>query len=93
MLFSHWERRYAYLTEALPLAEEGLLVPFFVNGKGVGTIWAIAHDDGRRFDAEDLRLLESMGRFGSAAYQAVKSIEQLKAEISARQKAESAKTA
>lgn len=90
MLFSHWERRYAYLTEALPLAEEGLLVPFFVNGKGVGTIWAIAHDDGRRFDAEDLRLLESMGRFGSAAYQAVKSIEQLKAEISARQKAESA---
>ena len=90
MLFSHWERRYAYLSDALPLAEEGLLVPFFVNGRGVGTIWAIAHDNGRRFDAEDLRLLESMGRFGSAAYQAVRSIDHLKMEISARAKAEAA---
>lgn len=90
MLFTHWERRYPYLSEALPLADEGLLVPFFVGGKAVGTIWAIAHDDRRRFDAEDLRLLESMGRFGSAAYQVVRSIENLKVEISARGKAESA---
>jgi signal transduction histidine kinase len=90
MLFSHWERHYPYLNEALPLAEEGLLVPFFVNGKCVGTIWAIAHADGHRFDVEDLRLLESMGRFGSAAYQAVRSIEKMKVEISAREKAESA---
>ena len=41
-------------------------------------IWAIAHDERRRFDAEDLRLLESMGRFASAAYQAVESIENLR---------------
>ena len=44
MLFTHWERRYPYLGTALPLADEGLLVPFFVNGKAVGTIWAIAHN-------------------------------------------------
>ena len=42
MLFSHWERRYPYLSEARPLAEEGLLVPFYVGGKALGTIWAIA---------------------------------------------------
>jgi signal transduction histidine kinase len=86
MLFTHWERRYPYLSMAMPLADEGLLVPFFVNGKAVGTIWSIAHSIHRKFDAEDLRLLESMGRFASAAYQAVESIEDLKSEIAAREK-------
>jgi PAS domain S-box-containing protein len=71
LLFSRWERRYPYLLQATPLAEEGLLVPFYVGGKAAGTIWAIAHTDRRRFDAEDLRQLESLGRFASAAYQAV----------------------
>ncbi|WGD55155.1 ATP-binding protein [Bradyrhizobium sp. CB1650] len=88
MLFSHWERRYPYLSAATPLAEEGLLVPFFVNGKAVGTIWVIAHHNHRKFDAEDQRLLESMGRFASAAYQTVECIEELKSEVAAREKAE-----
>ena len=47
MLFNHWERRYPQLSWAMPLADEGLLVPFYVNGKAVGTIWAIAHNSGR----------------------------------------------
>jgi signal transduction histidine kinase len=89
MLFTHWEWRYPYLGAAVPLAEEGLLAPFYVNGEAVGTIWAIAHDKRRKFDPEDLRLLESMGRFASAAYQAVESIEALRSEIAAREKAES----
>ena len=88
MLFTHWERRYRYLRPATPLAEEGLLVPFYVKGKAVGTIWAIAHNDQRKFDAEDLRLLESLGRFASAAYQAVASIDDLKFQIAAREKVE-----
>jgi PAS domain S-box-containing protein len=90
MLFTHWERRYPYLRPAAPLAEEGLLVPFYVNGKAVGTIWAIAHNDCRKFDAEDLRLLESLGRFASAAYQALASIDDLKFQIAKREKAETA---
>jgi signal transduction histidine kinase len=88
MLFTHWERRYPYLSAAMPLAEEGLLVPFFVNGTAVGTIWVIAHRNHRKFDAEDQRLLESIGRFASAAYQTVESIEELKSEVAAREKAE-----
>jgi signal transduction histidine kinase len=88
MLFTHWERRYPYLSMAIPLADEGLLVPFYVNGEAVGTIWAIAHTNCRKFDTEDLRLLESMGRFASAGYQAVESIETLKLGIAAREKAE-----
>lgn len=71
LLFSHWEKRYPYLASATPLAEEGLLVPFYVGGKAVGTIWVIAHDGERKFDAEDLRILESLGRFASAAYGAM----------------------
>lgn len=88
MLFTHWERRYPYLSTAIPLAEEGLLVPFYDNGTAVGTIWAIAHRTGRKFDAEDLRLLESMSRFASAAYHGVRTIEDLKFEIAARERAE-----
>jgi C4-dicarboxylate-specific signal transduction histidine kinase len=88
LLFSHWEQRYPYLSLAVPLAEEGLLVPFYVSGKAVGTIWAIAHDERRKFDAEDLRLLESMGRFASAAYQTVEFVESLRSEVAAREQAE-----
>ena len=90
MLFTHWERRYPYLCPATPLAEEGLLVPFYVHGKAVGTIWAIAHNERRQFDAEDLRLLESLGRFASAAYQALASIDDLTVQIAERAKAEAA---
>jgi PAS domain S-box-containing protein len=89
MLFSHWEKRYPYLSVATPLADEGLLVPFYVNGRSVGTIWAIAHTERRNFDAEDLRLLESMGRFASAAYQVVESIDDLSVEVRARAEAQS----
>lgn len=74
LLFSHWERRYPYLASATPLAEEGLLVPFYVEGRAVGTIWVIAHDTDRKFDAEDLRILQSLGRFASAAYEAMEYI-------------------
>jgi signal transduction histidine kinase len=88
MLFTRWDRRYPYLAAAVPLANEGLLVPFYVKGKCVGTIWAIAHNEQRRFDCEDLRLLESLGRFASAAYQAAESIETLRSEVAAREQAE-----
>ncbi|MGH8181419.1 MAG: PAS domain S-box protein [Steroidobacteraceae bacterium] len=71
LLFTRWERRYPYLAAATPPAEESLLVPFHVEGKPVGTIWAMTHDLERKFDAEDLRLLQSLARFASAAYQAV----------------------
>ncbi len=74
LLFTHWERRYPYLETATPLAEEGLLVPFQVQGRSVGTIWAISHDPQRKFDSEDLRLLQSLGRFASAAYQSVENL-------------------
>jgi two-component system cell cycle sensor histidine kinase/response regulator CckA len=77
LLFRHFERRYTYFLPVTPPVEECLLVPFYIEGKAVGTIWAITHDDRRKFDAEDLRELESLGRFASAAYQAVEFLDAL----------------
>lgn len=69
LLFTHFERRYAYLA-TMPWAQECLGLPFYVKGKAVGTIWVVAHDARRTFDAEDLRQLTSLGAFASAAFQA-----------------------
>ncbi len=50
LLFTHFERRYPYLAPVSPAAEECLLVPFYVDGKAVGTIWGIMHSNRRKFD-------------------------------------------
>ena len=54
LLLSHFERRDTYFLPVTPPVEECLLVPFYVEGKAVGTIWAITHDDrpgARKFDS------------------------------------------
>jgi PAS domain S-box-containing protein len=88
LLFRHFERRYPYLLPVIPAAEECLLVPFYVAGKAVGTIWAIMHSDRRKFDAEDDRVMGSLGRFASSAYQALVYIDDLKFQVAEREKAE-----
>jgi PAS domain S-box-containing protein len=88
LLFRHFERRYPYLQPVIPAAEECLLVPFYVAGEAVGTIWAIMHSDGHKFDAEDDRVMASLGKFASSAYQALIHIEDLKIQLSEREKAE-----
>jgi len=90
LLFRHFERRYPYLLPVSPAAEECLLVPFYVDGKAVGTIWAIMHSGRRKFDSEDDRLMSVLGKFASLAYQTVESIQDLKAQVAAREKAEAA---
>jgi PAS domain S-box-containing protein len=88
LLFRHFERRYPYLMPVIPAAEECLLVPFYVAGEAVGTIWAILHSDRRKFDAEDDRVMASLGKFASSAYQALAHIEDLRFQVSEREKAE-----
>jgi len=67
-LFTRPERYYPYLVPLSPPVEEALLTPFYVQGKAVGTVWIVTHDVDRKFDLEDLRLIESIGRFAAAAY-------------------------
>jgi len=90
LLFSHLERRYTYFLPITPPAVECLLVPFYVGGKAVGTIWALKHDDRRKFDAEDERLMGALGKVASSAYQSLVSIDDLKFQIAEREKAETA---
>jgi PAS domain S-box-containing protein len=75
LMFRHFERRYNYFLPVTPPIEECLLVPFYVQGKAVGTVWAITHSDRRKFDAEDMRQLISLGRFASSAYQVIESLD------------------
>ena len=88
LLFRHFERRYPYLLPVIPAAEECLLVPFYVAGESVGTIWAIMHSDRRKFDAEDDRVMAALGKFASSAYQALMHIEDLQIQVAEREKAE-----
>ena len=88
LLFRHFERRYPYLMPVIPAAEECLLVPFYVAGEAVGTIWAIMHSDRHKFDEEDDRVMASLGKFASSAYQALIQIENLKFQVAEREKAE-----
>lgn len=67
-LFVRFDRYYPYFREVTRPAHEALLVPFLVAGEAVGSVWLVSHDETRRFDAEDLRLLTSIAKFTSAAF-------------------------
>ena len=71
LLFDHPERHFVDLAGVHPGIVEDLLVPFHAGGKPVGTVWALAHSSERKFDAEDARLLTSLSRFASMAYQMI----------------------
>ena len=73
LLCSHPERDFPYFGEVQPLLEDALLVPFYVNGEAVGTIWVVSHNE-HRFDAEDLRVMTTLGAFTAAAYQTWQSV-------------------
>jgi PAS domain S-box-containing protein len=74
MVCSHPELDFPYWAPIKPVLEEGLLIPFHIRGEAVGTIWIVAHDTSRRFDAEDLRVMTNLGTFAAAAYQTLLSL-------------------
>ena len=47
-----------------------------------------SHSDRRKFDAEDDRVMASLGKFASSAYQALARIEELKIQVAEREEAE-----
>ena len=69
LVCSHPELDFPYWAPIKPVLEEGLLIPFYIKGEALGTIWVVSHDDSRRFDAEDLRVMTNLGTFAAAAYQ------------------------
>ena len=73
------ERHYTYFAQVAPQIVEALLTPFHIGGEAVGTVWVISHEASRRFDAEDLRVMTTLGQFAAAAYQVLSSIKAVEA--------------
>ena len=44
-VLSHPELDFPYFAEVTPYVEEGLLIPFYIGGEAVGTIWVVSHDE------------------------------------------------
>lgn len=65
LLFQHPELHFPYVVLVDPPIIEALLAPFHLDGRPVGTVWVIAHNHSRKFDAEDARLLTKLTEFAS----------------------------
>ena len=69
VLFAYPERYFTALQQAnLPMPEM-LVLPLVVAHQPLGTLWLVAHDEGRRFDAEDVRLMTGLADFTVATLQ------------------------
>jgi len=76
LLFREPHRHFSCLRKGEPLIREALLVPFYIEGRPAGTLWAIMHSTAREFDREDARVLWSLSRFASAALRALRALAQ-----------------
>jgi GAF domain-containing protein len=67
LLMERLDRAYPYFGEApLPFVE-ALLLPWEVGGYPVGTLWIVAHNEQRKFDREDVRVMQCLATFASGA--------------------------
>ena len=70
ILVSRPARLFDYFSKASPPIVEGLIVPLRdARGRTVGTIWIIAHDEDRKFDATDVAILGQIASFFALASQ------------------------
>ncbi len=76
--------------KAEPPVVEALLIPFHVEDKPVGTVWVVAHDQRRKFDREDERIIKTLAQFASSAWQLWKA--RNTAEVAARTEKQHAAT-
>jgi hypothetical protein len=72
-------RYYPYIAELSPHVAELLLIPFYRENTVIGTIWIVARDEDKRFDAEDARIMTNLSIFASAAVQIHANLEAIEA--------------
>jgi GAF domain-containing protein len=70
-LFSNPSRCFEYFKNSPHQIFEGLVVPVYVGEKPLGTLWVASHDD-RKFDKEDLQVLQSFADFCGTAIGAMR---------------------
>ncbi|MEJ7592860.1 MAG: ATP-binding protein [Planctomycetaceae bacterium] len=66
-LYSYPARRFTYFNEVAPPIVEALVIPFGVERPILGAIWIASHDESRKFDSEDLRVMKGLADFTAAA--------------------------
>jgi PAS domain S-box-containing protein len=66
-LFAYPARYFTYFNDVPLIIVEGLVVPLRAQGRDIGTIWGVQHTNAHRFDAEDARILDSLGALTAAA--------------------------
>jgi len=69
MLYSYPGRFFTYFQGVATIIVEGLVIPMLAEGRPIGTIWIVSHNQERHFDAEDVRVMTSLGSFVAAAWQ------------------------
>jgi signal transduction histidine kinase/ActR/RegA family two-component response regulator len=62
------ERVFPALSSDPPVVE-ALVIPFHVGHKPIGTVWVVAHDERRKFDQEDERIIKTLAQFASVSWQ------------------------
>ena len=68
-------RAFLYLDEIRIPIVEGLVLPLYDgNGRALGTVWVVFHDERRQFDGEDLRLMESLTQLLSTGLETARKI-------------------
>ncbi|MEH2061982.1 MAG: ATP-binding protein [Nostoc sp.] len=67
LLYSYPERYFTYLQQLKPTIIEILVFPLLIANQQLGAIWIMSHNEHRRFDKEDLRLITSLANFTAAA--------------------------
>lgn len=73
-LFSYPERYFYYLNIANVPFAEALIVPL-VEKIPLGTIWIVSHNPAAKFDAEDVRIMNSLAEFTSSALEMTRLVE------------------
>ncbi|MBW4639597.1 MAG: GAF domain-containing protein [Gloeocapsa sp. UFS-A4-WI-NPMV-4B04] len=70
-LYARPERRFPYLDNPQFPIVEGLLFPLCADYKQLGTLWILSHNEQRRLEYEDRRLMTSFVGFATTALQSM----------------------
>jgi GAF domain-containing protein len=60
ILLSRPGRAFTYFNAVQPPIIEGLIVPISYAGEDLGTLWIVSHDEERKFDREDVRIMSNL---------------------------------
>lgn len=71
-LYARPERYFTYLYQEQSPIVEGLLFPLCADHKQLGNLWILSHNEQRKFDCEDRRLMTSFVGFTTNALQSIR---------------------